>query len=193
MIQALSTQNLSSTLLSVNLNKVALLRNSRGGVLPDPLFAARVAVEAGCAGITLHPRPDLRHARPDDARVLAILDWELSTLGHPLADFSYHAMMYRMTSDFLAGIRDYDLPALNIPSEEEYISAYCRRTGRTGIPNYDFYIAFNQFRLAAIYHGIKGRYLRGNASNAAAAQRAEQFPQLAALARESMEACRSRG
>ncbi len=90
MIQALSTQNLPTALLSVNLNKVALLRNSRGGVVPDPLIAARVAVEAGCAGITLHPRPDLRHARPEDARAMRVLcrSVELNLEGNPYAGAS---------------------------------------------------------------------------------------------------------
>ena len=76
-----------STVLSVNLNKVALLRNSRGGVLPDPLQAARVAVAAGCGGITLHPRPDLRHARPDDVAAMRALcrTVELNLEGNPFA------------------------------------------------------------------------------------------------------------
>lgn len=79
------------TALSVNLNKVALLRNSRGGNLPDPLAAARVAIAAGCAGITLHPRPDLRHARPDDARAMRALcrdGIELNLEGNPCAPAS---------------------------------------------------------------------------------------------------------
>ena len=79
---------------------------------------------------------------------------------------------------------------LGLPSEADYIAAYCRRTGRDGIPDWDFYIAFNLFRLAAIFHGIKGRVIRGTATSAQAAQRAEQFPRLAQLAREAMEACR---
>jgi aminoglycoside phosphotransferase (APT) family kinase protein len=98
--------------------------------------------------------------------VLAVLDWELSTLGHPLADFSYHLMMYRMPAGITAGLAGIDLAALNIPSEDEYVAAYCRRTGRDGIPHLDFYMAFNMFRLSAILHGIKGRVVRGTASSA---------------------------
>ncbi|ALG60399.1 MULTISPECIES: phosphotransferase [Citromicrobium] len=126
---------------------------------------------------------------PDEPRVLAVLDWELSTLGHPLADFAYNAMMYRMPPDIVAGLRGADLAALNIPSEAEYVAAYCARTGRESIPNWDFYIAFNFFRLAAIFHGIKGRVIRGNAASAQAAERATKFPVLARLAREAMPAC----
>ncbi|MDE2597203.1 MAG: phosphotransferase [Sphingomonadales bacterium] len=126
---------------------------------------------------------------PTEPRILAVLDWELSTLGHPLADFAYHAMMYRMPPDIVPGLGGADLAALNIPSEADYIAAYCARTGRATIDNYAFYLAFNLFRLAAIFHGIKGRVLRGTAANAQAAQRAEAFPRLARLAREAMAEC----
>jgi aminoglycoside phosphotransferase (APT) family kinase protein len=115
---------------------------------------------------------------PSEPKVLAVLDWELSTLGHPLADFSYHLMMYRMP-DALAGA---DLAALNIPSEAEYVAAYCRRTGRDGIADLDFYMAFNLFRLAGIIHGIKGRLVRGTAASAHAAEMAKRLEPLAELA-----------
>jgi aminoglycoside phosphotransferase (APT) family kinase protein len=113
---------------------------------------------------------------PTEPRILAVLDWELSTLGHPLADFAYHAMMYRMPPDIVAGLGGADPVALGLPGEADYIATYCARTGRDTIAHWDFYIAFQFFRLAAIFHGIKGRVLRGNASNAQAAARAEAFP-----------------
>lgn len=127
---------------------------------------------------------------PSEPRILAVLDWELSTLGHPLADFAYHAMMYQMPPDIVAGLGDADIASLNIPTQADYVAAYCARTGRTEIPNWDFYIAFNFFRLAAIFHGIKGRVIRGTAASAHAKDRAASFPRLTRLAREAMERCR---
>lgn len=119
---------------------------------------------------------------PSEPRVLAVLDWELSTLGHPLADFAYHAMMYHMPPHIVAGLAGADIAALGIPTEADYVAAYCRRTGRDALAGYRYYMAFNFFRLAAIFHGIKGRVLRGTAANAQARERAEAFPELARLA-----------
>ena len=89
--------------------------------------------------------------------------------------------MYRMPSGITAGLAGLDLAALNIPSEAEYVRAYCDRTGRDGIADLDFYIAFNMFRLAAILHGIKGRVARGTAASAHAEAAAglEDFADLA--------------
>ncbi|MBA3676490.1 MAG: phosphotransferase [Sphingosinicella sp.] len=117
-----------------------------------------------------------------EPRILAVLDWELSTLGHPLADFSYHAMMYRLPASYFSGLAGLDLVALNIPSEADYIAAYCRRTGRENIPDFDFYMAFNMFRLAAILHGIKGRLARGTAASDHAGKMVESLDALADLA-----------
>jgi aminoglycoside phosphotransferase (APT) family kinase protein len=126
---------------------------------------------------------------PVEPRIAAVLDWELSTLGHPLADFAYHAIMYRMPPDIVAGLGNADVASLSIPTEQAYVAAYCARTGRDSMPDYPFYVAFNFFRLAAIFHGIKGRVIRGTAASAHARERAASFPRLARLAREAMEAC----
>jgi aminoglycoside phosphotransferase (APT) family kinase protein len=102
---------------------------------------------------------------PAEPKVLAVLDWELSTLGHPLADFAYHLLMYRVPARGVAVLQGADLAALAIPSESKYVAAYCRRTGRDSIANLSIYIAFNLFRFAGIIHGIKGRVLRGTAAS----------------------------
>src|SRR6478735_2521698 len=86
----------------------------------------------------------------DEPRVAAVLDWELSTLGDPAADFVYHLMMYRMPAGMFTGLAGLDLEELGIPTEQEYIEAYCRRTGRHGLPHVDYLAVFVMFRLAAI-------------------------------------------
>jgi aminoglycoside phosphotransferase (APT) family kinase protein len=103
---------------------------------------------------------------PSEPRILAVLDWELSTLGHPLSDFAYQVMAWRLSPQEFRGLKGADLDALGIPDEAEYVAAYCRRTGRTGIPNWEFYLIFNMFRIAAILHGVLARAQQGNAASA---------------------------
>ena len=118
---------------------------------------------------------------PSEPKVIAILDWELSTLGHPLADFGYNLMMYYSPTLAIPGLLGKDLPALNIPSPAQYIAAYCQRTGRSGIADIDYYLAFNFFRFAAICHGIRGRLARGTAVGERAREYAASVEQLAEL------------
>jgi aminoglycoside phosphotransferase (APT) family kinase protein len=117
-----------------------------------------------------------------EPEVIAVLDWELSTLGHPLADFSYHCMGYHIPPEQFRGIAGLDLHALGIPDEAEYKARYCRRTGRTAIDNWDFYLAYNCFRLAAILQGIMKRVVDGTAASAEAAQAGSRARPLAQLA-----------
>ena len=119
---------------------------------------------------------------PSAPRIAAVLDWELSTIGDPVADFVYHLLMYRMPAGLFTGLGGLDLVALGIPSEADYVAAYCRRTGRETLPDVDYLTVFVMFRLAAIIHGIKGRLARGNASSAHAAAMVDQLEPLADLA-----------
>lgn len=105
---------------------------------------------------------------PREPRILAVIDWELSTLGHPLADFAYHAMAWRLSPGEFRGLLGHDLAALGIPAEDEYVRSYCRRTGREAIGHWDYYLAYNMFRLAAILQGVMARALQGNAASASA-------------------------
>lgn len=116
---------------------------------------------------------------PSEPRIIAVLDWELSTLGHPLADFSYHCMSWHIPPGAFRGIAGLDHAALGIPTEAEYIRRYCERTGRGAIEHWNFYLAYNLFRLAAILQGVYKRATEGLAS---ADNAAEQGRRMRALA-----------
>jgi aminoglycoside phosphotransferase (APT) family kinase protein len=102
---------------------------------------------------------------PTEPRILAVLDWELSTLGHPLGDFAYNCMPYHAIYGSPQCLRDVDFQALGIPDEASYVASYCRRTGRDGIENWTFYLAFSLFRSVSIAQGVYARGLQGNASS----------------------------
>ncbi|WP_158770308.1 phosphotransferase [Paraglaciecola sp. L1A13] len=108
----------------------------------------------------------------DSSDIIAVLDWELSTLGHPYADLAYQCMQLRLPDNVgkATGLGDVDRTALGIPSEEEYVAEYCKLVGIEGIDNWNFYLAFSFFRLGAIAQGVAKRAVDGNASNKQALQ-----------------------
>lgn len=122
---------------------------------------------------------------PTEARVLAVLDWELSTLGHPLADFSYHCMSWHIKPGAFRGIAGLDLQALGIPTESAYVQRYCERTGIAQAQDlardWNFYLAYNLFRMAAILQGIAKRIEEGTASSDQARRSAEGARPIAEL------------
>lgn len=127
---------------------------------------------------------------PVEPRILAVLDWELSTLGHPLADFAYHCMTWRFAHGAHSrGLLDTDFAALGIPTETEYVAMYLRRVGRERLPEqeWEYYMAFNMFRLAGILQGVMARALQGNASNANALEAGKRTRPIAEQAWQQVE------
>ena len=119
---------------------------------------------------------------PTEPKTLAVLDWELSTLGHPLADFTYFLMVYFFPRDVRGGLAGSDLNALGIPGVDEAVQLYCEHTGRDGVADLDYCLAYNTFRLAAIVQGVYARALQGNASSPEAKKLGDQVRPLAAFA-----------
>lgn len=124
---------------------------------------------------------------PTEARVIGVLDWELSTLGHPLADLSYQCMAWRIPPTLWRGIGGLPLVELGIPSEEEYVAWYSAATGREAAGAWDYYLAYNLFRMAAILHGIAQRAQDGNAASADAVETGRKAGPLAELGWQSAQ------
>ena len=121
----------------------------------------------------------------DKPEIVALLDWELSTLGHPFADLAYQCMQLRMEpGKYLSGLSGIDRTELGIPTEREYIAKYCEYCGIERIHNWPFYLAFSFFRMAAILQGVKKRALDGNASSTVALEYAALIRPLAEKAIE---------
>lgn len=122
---------------------------------------------------------------PTEQKVLALVDWELSTLGHPYADLAYQCMQLRMApGGVMPGLGGLDRETLGIPSEQEYVAEYCQRMGIESIPNWNFYLVFSFFRFAAILQGVKKRALEGNASSEKALELGKLVKPLADMAQE---------
>ena len=136
----------------------------------EPCPAMEALIEALPARIPQEEATSIAHGdyrlenvmfHPTEPRLIAVLDWELSTLGHPLADLGYNCFMWHNDSPGWGTLLGVDFATSGIPTEADYVAAYCRRTGRAGIDDLDFYIAFGAFRLASISQGVYRRILSG--------------------------------
>ncbi|MFT5577224.1 MAG: aminoglycoside phosphotransferase (APT) family kinase protein [Bermanella sp.] len=137
-------------------------------------------------------RLDNMMLHPTEPRIIAVLDWELSTLGHPLADFAYHCMTWHLPNT-VRGLAGTDLKSIGIPSEAEHIKDYCQRTNKEIDPrHWDFYMAYNMFRLAGILQGIMGRVKSGTAASKQAEEMGSAAKPLAELAWHQVEKMQSR-
>ena len=145
--------------------------------------------EAGTSVVHGDFRLDNTIFHPGEPRILAVLDWELSTLGDPLADFAYHCMGFHIPPDKFRGVAGLPIGELGIPSEAEYVKKYCERTGRPAIDPkvWDSYLAYNLFRIAAICQGIAKRVLDGTAASQHAQEAASKTVPLAQLGWQQVE------
>ena len=150
---------------------------------------ANIPPEAGTTVVHGDFRLDNTIFHPSEPRLLAVLDWELSTLGDPLADFAYHCMGFHIPPDKFRGIAGLPIRELGIPTESEYVQTYCRRTRRAAIDAkvWEFYLAYNLFRIAAICQGIAKRVLDGTAASDNAAEAASKTVPLAELGWQQAE------
>jgi len=147
---------------------------------------ARIPADETTAIVHGDYRPENVMFHLTQPRVVAVLDWELSTLGHPLADLAYNCILYHSASESWGSLTGVDLDAAGVPSESQYVAAYCARTGRSGVEDFDFYLAFSLFRLASIGQGVFKRNLDG-IGNADAAFDNTGTRTLAHTAREVLE------